>query len=137
LENRSILTAFLAVWALYLGAVYWYAARNSLAKTIVTLSHAAPSVVAVLMAYVFLIMRGATVRQFVSNSQRGVDLWSLWVVLWPQLLLLTFGAAVCQAMWLIAACFRKSARIWIPVALSGVLMSGFAFATVISNFPDA
>jgi hypothetical protein len=117
--------------------IHGYAWWKSLGQAVVGLSHAAPSVVAISMTCIFLIGHGATVAQFVAHSERGMELWSLWVSLWPLLLLATFAAGIAQAIWIIAASVKREWRRWIPVALSGTAMSLFSFVTVASNFPDA
>ena len=137
LENRSILLVFLLFWVAYIAGIYWYAISRKLHKVIVTLSHAAPSIVALSMTYIFLIMHGATVRQYVSESQLGMDLWALWVDLWPLLLFLTFGAGIGQTIGAIISCFKRNKRRWLPIAVSGICMCALAFFTVLSNFPDA
>jgi len=129
--------AYLVVWLPYLVGLHAYAWWRHLRQGVVALSHAAPSVVAILMTYIFLIGHGATVRQFTAGSERGMELWSLWVGLWPLLLLATFGAGVAQAIWIVVASAKREWRVWIPVALLGTAMCVFSFLTVMSNFPDA
>jgi hypothetical protein len=89
------------------------------------------------MASIFLIGHGATVRQFAANSERGMDLWSLWVGLWPLLLVATFGAGAAQAVWTIVVSVKPEWRTWIPVGVLGTGMCAFSFVTVMTNFPDA
>ena len=137
MENRSLFVVYLVVWLLYVVGIHGYAWWKSLGQAVVGLSHAAPSVVAISMTCIFLIGHGATVAQFVAHSERGMELWSLWVSLWPLLLLATFAAGIAQAIWIIAASVKREWRGWIPVALSGTAMSLFSFVTVASNFPDA
>jgi hypothetical protein len=66
-----------------------------------------------------------------------MDLWSLWVGLWPLLLLTTFGAGVAQALWMIVVSVKREWRPWIPVPLTGTAMCAFSFLNVMTNFPDA
>ncbi len=137
MENRTLFIAYLVVWLPYVVGIHSYGQWRRLNQAVVTLSHAAPSVVAVTMAYIFLLGHGATVRQFVAGSEGGMDLWSSWVGLWPLLLLVTFGAGVAQTVCLIAVSVKHGLRMWIPVALTGSAMCAFSFLTVMSNFPDA
>lgn len=137
MENRSLFIAYLVVWIPYVVGLHGYAWWRRLGHGVVVLSHAAPSLVALGMAYIFLLGHGATVRQFVAGSDRGMDLWSLWVGLWPLLLLATFGAGVAQTVWMVVVSVKRGSRTWIPVALTGTAMCAFSFVTVMSNFPDA
>ena len=137
MENRTLFITFLALWLPYVVGLHAYAYWRRLGQGIVMLSHAAPSLVAVTMAYIFLLSQGATVRQFVAGREGEMDLWSLWVDLWPLLLLVTFGAGVTHAVWMIVVCVKRGSRRWLPVALTGTAMCTFSFLTVMSNFPDA
>ncbi len=137
MENRALFIAYLMAWLLYVAGIHGYALQRRLAQAAVALSHGVPSLVAISMAYIFLIGHGATVRQFVAHSDRGMDLWSLWVGLWPLLLLATFAAGLAQAVWTIVVVVTRERRDWIPVAVSGTAMCAFSFVTVMSNFPDA
>ena len=137
MENRTLFLAYLAVWLPYLVAIHAYARWRRLRHGVVALSHAAPSVVAISMTYIFLIGHGATVRQFAAGSERGMELWSLWVGFWPLLLLATFGTGIAHAVWIVVASVKREWRVWIPVALLGTAMCAFSFLTVMSNFPDA
>jgi len=135
-ENRELLVAYLATWLVYLVAIHCYAWWRRLCQPLVILSHAAPTTVAVSMTCIFLIGRGATVRQLTAYSEGGADLWSLWAGLWPLLLLAVFGAWISQMFWTIIICANREHRIWIPITLSGAAMCVFAFMTVIENFPS-
>jgi hypothetical protein len=137
MENRQILISYLIVWLPYVVCVHGYAWGGRLRQSVAALSHAAPSLVAISMTYIFLIRQGATVAQFVAGSEEGVGVWSLWVSLWPMLLLATFAAGGAHLIWLVVACVKRQWRAWVPVALAGIVMSGFAFVTVAANFPDA
>ena len=137
MENRTLFIAYLVTWLLYVAGIHGYALWRRLGQAAVALSHAAPSLVAISMAYIFLIGHGATVRQFVAHSKRGMDLWSLSVGLWPLLLLATFGAGVAQAVWTMVVSVKREWRTWIPVAVLGTGMCAFSFVTVMRNFPDA
>lgn len=137
MENRTLFITFLVLWLPYVAGLHAYAYWKRLGQGVVLVSHAAPSLVAVTMAYIFLLGHGATVRQFVAGSEGGMYLWSLWVDLWPLLLLATFAAGVTHAVWMIVVCVKRGSRRWIPVALTGTAMCAFSFLTVMSNFPDA
>ena len=137
MENRSLFITYLVTWLLYVAGIHGYALWRRISHVAVALSHAAPSLVAISMTYIFLIGHGATVRQYVAYSARGMDLWSLWVTLWPVLLLATFGVGVAQAVWTIVVSVNRDRRIWIPVAVLGTGMCVFSFVTVMANFPDA
>jgi len=73
----------------------------------------------------------------VAGSEGEMNLWSLWVSLWPLLLLATFGAGVAQTACLIVVSMKRELRAWLPVALTSTTMCAFSFLTVMSNFPDA
>jgi hypothetical protein len=136
MENREILTAFLMVWVPYVVGVHAYAQLMRLNHGAVLLSHLAPSLVAVSMAYVFVLNRGATVAQFAAGSDRAMELWSLWVDLWPVLLQATFVSAAIQALTAAILLSRKETQ-WAPILFAGAVMSAFALMTVAYNFPDA
>lgn len=137
MENRSLFIVYLVTWLLYVVGIHWYGSWRRLDKGSVGVSHAAPSLVAVSMAYIFLIEHGATVRQFVAYSDRGMDLWSLWCCLWPLLLLVAFAGGVAQTILTVVVSVKREWRMWIPVTALGAGMCGFSFMTVLSNFPDA
>jgi len=137
MENSTIFFAYLATWLGYLIAAFVFARRKKLHWGIVSMSHVAPSAVAALMIYVFLIKGGATVAQFVAGSESGMDMWFLWCDMWPCLLLLTAASALVHLVWAIIACVKKTQRKWIPIAVATLLMSVFAYYTVLTNFPDA
>lgn len=137
MENRTILFAYLACWCVYLIAGYVWGHCRRLHLGAVTVSHLVPSAVAIIMIYVFLIGRGATVAQFVAGSESGMNMWSLWFGLWPILLIATAASGFINLVLTIVACVKKSQRKWIPATFAALLMSVFAFFTVGANFPDA
>ena len=137
MENRTIFLAYLVSWFAYLLTAHIWARRKRLHLAGVLASHAAPSAVALVMTYVFLIAGGATVAQFVAGSESGMDLWSLWSDLWPVLLFATAASGFINLVWTIIVCVKKSQRKWIPITAAAVIMSAFAFSTVAANFPDA
>lgn len=137
MENKSIFISYLLTWILYIAGIHAYGVRWRLSQTAVCLSHAVPSLIAISMAWIFLIGHGVTVRQFVGNSERGMDLWSLWCGLWPLLLLTTFVVGFSQIVMTIAVAVNREFRKWVPVAALSAGMCAFAFMTVLSNFPDA
>lgn len=137
MENEALFLAYLLTWPPYVLGIHAYARWKRISHAAAALSHAAPSLVAISMAYIFLIGHGATVRQFVASSDRGMGLWSLWVMLWPLLLHATFGAGALQAVLTLVAVFKRGWRKWILFSSSGTAMAAFAFMTVAQNFPDA
>ncbi len=137
MENRTLFFAFIATWAGYLLVAHIWANKHHFPLTGILASHTVPSVVAVVMTYVFVIAGGATVAQFVAGSESGMDLWSLWFHLWPILLLATAASGITNFVWAIITCVKKSQRRWIPLSISAIVMSVFAFITVAANFPDA
>ena len=137
MENKTIFFTYLASWCVYLIAAYVWGHRRRLNLGVVSVSHLVPSAVAIIMIYVFLIGRGATVAQFVAGSETGMDMWSLWFHLWPILLIATAASGFVNLVLTIVACVKKSQRKWIPVTFVALLMSVFAFFTVGANFPDA
>ena len=137
MENRALFIAYLVTWLVYVAGIHGYALWKRINQAVVAISHVVPSLVAALMTYIFLIGHGATVRQFVAYSERGTDMWSVWVGLWPILLCATFGAGVVQAILAIFVAAKPERRAWLPVAALSTGMCAFAFMTVIANFPDA
>jgi hypothetical protein len=137
MENRTIFLAYLSVWCAYVLAVHIWGHRKRLNVAGVIVSHALPSAVAIVMAYVFLIAGGASVAQFVAGSETGMDLWSLWFHLWPVLLFGSVVSGVITLVWTIVACAKTPQRKWMPITIAAVVMSVFAFFTVAANFPDA
>jgi hypothetical protein len=136
MENRPIFIAFLVAWTLYVPIIYIASARLRVRLSAATLSHLAPTSAAIAMTYIFVIGHGESVRQLVSGSERGMDLWSLWVVLWPVLLLTSLISAIANFVVAIAA-LKTGSRRHLPVTIPGVVMAIFAFFAVIENFPDA
>lgn len=137
MENRTIFLIYLASWVLYLITLYVFGRRKRLRMSIVAVSQFAATAVAILMICIFLVGGGATVAQFAAGSESRMNMWSLWVDLWPVLLILTGSSALTHLAWTLIACVIKSKRKWAPVAIAGLLMSVFAFFTVVANFPTA
>ncbi|AQT67832.1 hypothetical protein STSP2_00983 [Anaerohalosphaera lusitana] len=137
MENRTIFLAYLVVWCPYVLAVHFWAHRKRLNLGGVIVSHALPSVVAIVMTYIFLIAGGATVAQFVAGSETGKNLWYLWGFLWPILLFGSATSAFISLVWTIVSCITQSHRKWVFINIAAVMMSVFAFFTVAANFPDA
>jgi hypothetical protein len=137
MENRTIFIAYLISWCAYVVVTHAWACLKRLAAVGVVAAHAVPSVVALAMAYVFLIAGGATRAQFVATSEAGMSMWSVWYFLWPILLFGSAGSAVAAAIWTIGACVKKPLRRWLPIAVAATAMSVLAFMTVGVNFPDA
>lgn len=141
MENQPLLMVYLATWVFYVLGIHWFVAEvgpnGRAAQIIVGVSHAVPSLVALLMTYIFVIGQGATIAQFTAGSEHAMSLWSLWHSQWPVLLLSTFTAGLLQAVWTVVAGLRPEWRGWLPIAGSGAAMCAFAFMTVVTNFPDA
>ena len=137
MENRTIFLAYLVVWCAYVVSTHIRGRRKQLHLAGVIASHAAPSAVAIVMTYVFLLAGGATVAQTVAGSESGMNLWSLWLHLWPILLIVTAASGVISLVWAIIVCVKKSQRRWIPLSIAAMVMSVFAFFTIAYNFPDA
>ena len=136
MENRTLFYSFLLAWLGYMLVAHVWAHRTRVPFLAVTASHAASSAVALVMTYVFVIARGATVAQLVAGSESGMDLWRLWFHVWPFLLFFSGLSAFSGLVWTIA-CLKKPKRKLLPVAIGSVVMSVFAFFTVGANFPDA
>ena len=132
-----MLPIYLIATAVTLVSSLLYAWWRRLNCGLVLFSNVTPVGVAVLMAWIFLIMRGSTTAQFVSGSERGMDLWEMWFNLWPVLLFGTFLWSLIHFVLLIVAICKKSMRVWIPVIVATLLLTIFAFFTVASRFPDA
>jgi len=137
MENGTIFLTYLIVWPFYLLGIHVYAHVKKLNQGWILLSHSVPSLVAVVMAWIFLISDGATVAQFAAGSESTLRLWSLWFDLWPKLLLATFITGLVQFFGTFVLAIWPQRRKWIPVTLVGAVMSAFALMTVLLNFPDA
>jgi hypothetical protein len=122
MESRTTFLAYLAVWCAYVLAAHAWGWRKRLHFAGIIASHAAPSAVAVVMTYIFLLAGGSTVAQFAAGSESGMDLWSLWFGLWPILLLVTAASAFMSLVWTIVGYVDNSQRRWTPVALAGVII---------------
>lgn len=137
MDKRTLLIAYLVGWIACVLVLHWYGWRKRLDHYVVGFAHSVPSLVAILMTRIFLIGQGAAVRQFVADSEQGMELWTLWFRLWPLLFFLTLAAGVADFVWMILVSLKREWRVWIPVALVGALMCGCSFLTVLLNFPDA
>jgi len=137
MENRTIFIAYLITWCAYLVVTHAWAHRKRLPAARVVAAHTVPTVVTLTMTYVFLIAGGATTAQFVAASEAGMNMWFLWCLLWPILLLGSAVSAVVGVIWTIVACVKKPLRRWLPIAVAATVMSVFACLTVGANFPDA
>jgi len=137
MENKSLFLTFLFTWVVFLLITHIWSHRKGLPLAVATLSHIISSIVAIVMTYVFLIAGGATVAQFVSGSDSGMELWRLWFHLWPILLFSAAASAIIGLIWTIIACIKKTQRRFVPTAIGTTAMSTFAFFTVALNFPDA
>ncbi len=135
MENKALFIAYLITWVVSLLTVYVWARRKQLPLAGVLGSHAVPSIVAVVMTYIFLIAGGATVAQLAGEP--GMDMWSLWFNLWPLFLICTAASGVINLVLSIIFSMKKSQRRWIPITIAALVMSVFAFFVVGSNFPDA
>ena len=137
MENRPLLVAYVVVWALYVASVHILAGRRSSEHLAGAASHAAPSLVALAMGAIFLVGGGATVAQL-SGGGEGRSLWSIWVDLWPQLLIITLVAGIANFVALTSCLFRGNiGRYRVFVFASGCVMCAFACVTVFFNFPSA
>lgn len=137
MENHQLLLAYIVVWTAYLGLPHAYAHERRLSHWIILASQAVPSVVAVSMIHIFLIGGGETVAQFAVGSRESMDMWSLWVDLWPVLYIGTLAATGVHVIWLIAACVMRGAGRWIPVVIASTAMCIFAFLIVCGKAPTA
>lgn len=137
MEDSRIFFVYLVSWCVYLAAAYIFGSCRRLHLGIVSMSHLAPSAVAIIMICIFLLGSGATVAQYSARSESGMDIWSLWASLWLPILFFSATSGVIHLIWIAVACVKKSQRKWIPVAAAAILMSAFAFYTVLANFPDA
>jgi hypothetical protein len=133
MKDRDLFIGLLLVtWMFYVVGVHAYARRKQLGQALVVLSHAAPSLAAISMAYIFLFEQGATVAQLVAGNERGTDLFMLWVVLWPLLLLATLVSGVAQCILT-----NVVPVVWMPVTIWGTIMCAASFVIAGCNFPDA
>lgn len=62
MENRTLFIAYLVIWLPYIMGLHAYASWRRLGHGIVTLSHAVPSLVAITMAYIFLLSQSRSRR---------------------------------------------------------------------------
>lgn len=96
-----------------------------------------PIAVAATMAYLFLIVGGATTVQFNVGSSSRMNVWSTWVELWPIFLFLTAAVGLGTLIWTIVSAVRKSKRSSLPASIFSFLLSVLSFFTVVSYFPSA
>ena len=137
MENKAILLALIVAWGVSLLSTLVWARTKQLSVSKILCSQAIPIVVVLTMSYIFLICEGATVAQLISGSKSGMSLWSLWFHLWPLLLILTLISGFSNLVWTIVVSLKKPDRVWLPVSITALVMSLFAFFTVAINFPDA
>ena len=134
---KNLLFYYIIAMCIYLIGMHVFAFRKKLSTKIVLFSHAIPTLTALTMTYIFIIGRGETVAQFAAGSETAMNMWSLWVNLFPFLIFGTLGYAIIHFIWLIAAGVNKSTRKWLPIIIASLLMSIFAFFVVLINFPSA
>ncbi len=96
-----------------------------------------PVVVALTMAYLFLIVGGSTTVQFNVGNASAMDVWSTWVGLWPMFLFLTLAGAVVGFVWALVCAIWKKFRPWLGISAASFGFSALAFFTVVSHFPSA
>ena len=102
-----------------------------------SLAGIAPSIVCIIMSYLFYIVGFARTVQFNAGSESAMRAWSTWVDLWPALMLLTSATAFVSLIATITFACMKSKRDLLPPAAVSFLFSGFAFITVTAHFPSA
>ena len=135
MENPEILVFYLISWAIAVVAIHRLGRRQRLPFGALLASHLVPSIVAILMTWIFIIRRGATVAQLAGTGE-ALDLWSVWFKLWPLLFVVCIASTLLCLIWTVAAIAKKQ-KPWIPVAATETGLSAFAFFTVMLNFPDA
>jgi hypothetical protein len=96
-----------------------------------------PVVVAATMAYLFLIVGGATTVQYNVGSPSRMDVWSTWVGLWPLFLLLTATSGLGSLIWIIVCVVKERPLTHILAATASLCLSVLAFFTVGAYFPSA
>lgn len=96
-----------------------------------------PVGVAATMAYLFLVVGGATTAQFNAGSPSRMNAWSIWVEVWPVFLSITAASGLGALTWLVFCVCGKSVRQTAPASIASLLLSVLAFYTVASYFPSA
>ena len=96
-----------------------------------------PVLVAATMTYLFLIVGGATTVQFNAGSTSRMNVWSIWVDIWPVFLFLTAVSGFGSLIWLVVCAAKESRRRTILAPILSLLLSVLAFFTVASYFPSA
>lgn len=135
MENRTLFLLFLIAWAVCVPVMYVVSIHLRASLRFVTLAHIVPTIVALVMAGIFLVGNGATVAQFAAGSQSATNLSTLWGVLWFLFLPVTFGSSV---LLFGATCFAAvRARRYLMATVLGLGLSILALFTVAANFPDA
>jgi hypothetical protein len=135
--KQSLLIIFLIAWSLSVFGMHYYAYRKSLYQRVVLFSHSVVSIVAIILAVVFLVADTPMVRQYAAGSEQRMDLWSLWVGLWPIILLVTFVTGIVLGIWSIINGVSPQRRKWFPISLVDTIGCFFAFTTTLYHFPSA
>ena len=96
-----------------------------------------PVLVAGVMTYLFIIEGGASTAQLNAGSVARVNVWRLWLSIWPLFMFLTAGSALGTFIWAVVCAARKSSRPNLGLAAGSCCLSVIAFFTVAENFPSA
>lgn len=90
-----------------------------------------------IMVYLFWISGFATTVQYNVGSSSQMSRWSLWVDLFPLLLILTAISAFANLIWLLRSAFTRGQRHRLPAIAYSLGLSVLSFFTVATNFPSA
>ena len=96
-----------------------------------------PTLVAINMTYLFILVGGATTVQFNVGSSSAMNVWSTWVRLWPQFMLCSLMNGVGALIWIIVCATKRTQRRSMSLAFASLLLSLLTFLTVASFFPSA
>jgi uncharacterized membrane protein YidH (DUF202 family) len=96
-----------------------------------------PVIVVCIMTYLFLVVRVASTAQFNAWSASHMNVWSIWVNIWPGFLLLSFLSGLVTLVWAFVCIVKKKLRHKIPILISSFILSVLTLVTVMSYFPSA
>jgi hypothetical protein len=89
------------------------------------------------MGYLFWVTGFATTVQFNAGNSSQMSRWSLWVDLFPLLLILTAISGFANLIWLLRSAFTRGQRDRLPAIACSLGLSVLSFFTVATNFPSA
>ena len=112
---------------MYVLGIHRYAQWRRLSHQVAVLSHAAPSLVAVSIGSLYLLMR----------YDLGMLLAAIWTLLWLLLMFVTSAAGLAQVIWTVVALTKRKRTAWAPISVLGTVMCAFSWVTLAAHMPTA